>query len=175
MKQLYLDIKSQIQYAMPQLRHVAIENGQIEAVNQDESVPEDVFPMPAVFVSFPAPIMWKQLGNGVQIAEPLTIRVRLAMNELDAGNGAMDENTNIFDLKDRLFLALQDFEPNGAGKFVRSSEEQDFDHNNMYVYAMEFTTTFIDPLSKRPRGGISKPAPTDLTTVEFTPPPPPTP
>ena len=148
MKSLFLDIQSRITTYIPEITYVRMFNNQLEnAVNNNITYD---FPIPCVFVEFDNPNEPKQLGNGFQIYEPLNVILHLVANELDSADGNLDQNLNIFDLKDKLYKVMQKFEPNKASIFIRSAEEQDYDHANIYVWKQTYRTTYIDGLMEEP-------------------------
>ena len=61
---------------------------------------------------------------------------------------------------------MQKFEPNKASIFIRSSEEQDYDHNNIYVWKQTYRTTFIDSLMDEPLNSINTIPVTNLTITK---------
>ena len=142
MKDLFLAIQTQILTQIPEITYVRVFNNQfLNAVTENETYD---FPMPCVFVEFINEQEPKQLGEGVQIYEPLLIKLHLGVNELDSSDGNLDQNLAIFSLKDKLFRTMNKFEPDKASVFVRVSEFQDYDHTNIYVFTQTYKTTWID-------------------------------
>jgi len=101
----------------------------------------------------------KLMGQGVQLYEPVVITLHIVMNELDAGHGTLDQNVNIFNLKNSVYLAMEKKYPTGGGMLVRTSEGPDYGHNNVYVFRQMYTCTFVDGAGKDPIGGITVPPP----------------
>ena len=161
MKQLLLDIKS-VLATIPQIEHYAMFNNQLNAINQNDPNNYYGFPMPAVFVEFDNANQPNYIGGGVQIYEPLIVRFYIAMEQFDSGTGTLDENLDIFALKNKIYLAFQNWHTEGSGTFNRTAENQDYNHNNMYIWQMEFTTSYIDQFAVEPRNGILKQPPTEL-------------
>lgn len=165
MKSLFLDIKSRIINNIPEITYVRMFNNQLQnAVNNNSTYD---FPIPCVFVEFDSPNEPKQLGVGFQIYEPLYVKLHLVVNELDSADGNLDQNLNIFDLKDSLYTIMQKFNPDKASIFIRSSEEQDYDHDNIYVWKQTYTTTYIDGLMEEPINFVyNSPEDTNLTITK---------
>jgi hypothetical protein len=161
MKQLLLDIKEVLD-TISDVKYSAMYNNQFESINQQDPNNYFAFPLPAVFVEFDNNNAPNYIGNGVQIYEPLVVRFHIGMEQLDSGTGTFDENLDIFDLKNKIYLAFQNWHTEGSGTFNRTSEVQDYNHNNLYIWQMEFTTSYIDQFAIEPRGGIVKDPPTDL-------------
>lgn len=172
MKQIFLDIQTALQnnppvYALPSgvtldaNGCVFLYNHQLEDLEKGER-PE--FPQVSFFVEFINPIVYKQGGNGVQFAYFKTRiyivhHFYLATDGLDGGQG--DQDLTIFDLKQWVYITLQQFSPTNTGEMVRTSEAVDYSHDNANVYAMEFDCVFEDIAADAPIGGIPMtPAPT---------------
>lgn len=167
MKQLYLDIKQRLLTKAPSVRHIAIFNNQIERLKNinegDYTQDAYAFARPAVFIEFQNILEITQLGGGVQLYDPLFVVVHIVHDNYHNG-GDMDLDLLIFDLKQEVYLALQKFEPLGAVMFIRTSEQQDYDHDNLYHYQMTFTTNYIEQSSLEPVGGIAITPALSLTT-----------
>jgi len=101
------------------------------------------FPMPAAFVEVQTPEAFNQLGYGIVEAD-ITFRIHFIMEELDAGDGSNDQNLNVFGLRDAINKALTHFQPTACSLLMRVAERQDFDHDNLYVYEVDFRCSFID-------------------------------
>jgi hypothetical protein len=164
MKSLFLAIQSRILQEVPEITYVRIFNNQFENVTVKNSTYD--FPMPCVFVEFENANEPKQLGGGFQLYEPLNVILHLGVNELDSATGYLDQNLNVFDLKDKLYKAMQKFEPNKASIFIRTSEEQDYDHTNIYVWKQTYKTTFLDGNMEEPQNPTYTIPVTDLTITK---------
>jgi len=162
MNQLYLDIQERLfDQVGDDLKHCAVYNNQFAYMNRDQDVQES-FALTACLVEFVNQNVPRSIGNGVQIYEPLVVRLHIGMEQLDSGTGTMNQNLDIFTLKNKFYLALQNWHTEGSGTFDRTGERQDFEHNNLYIWQMEFTTSYIDSIAIEPRGRIVKPPTTDL-------------
>jgi hypothetical protein len=164
MKNLFLDIQTRILNTIPEITYVRMFNNQFEKAVNDNSTYD--FPFPCVFVEFINDQEPKQLGAGVQIYEPLFIKFYLGVNELDSASGTLDQNLSIFDLKDKLYKALQKFEPTKAGMFIRTAEEQDYDHTNIYIWNQTYKTSYIDDNMYEPINPEYTEPITDLTITK---------
>jgi hypothetical protein len=129
----------------------------------------ELFGLPAVFIAFKTGEI-QQLGGGVQLYDPLTIEIHILDWQLDAGDGTFEQNLQVFDLKDKVFQALQKFEPGLTnsdclcGTLVRVSEEEDNNHNGVFHFIQTYQTTYVDPLMNEPVNGIDsiEPIPFEL-------------
>jgi hypothetical protein len=153
--ELFRAIEARIQTLVPEFNFIRVWNNQHEKLKEDteEGAKSMMIWTPALLVEFTAPEEILQLGNGVQLYDPLDIRIHILQDELDAGNGEMEQNLNVFALKQRVYAALQEFEPNGACAFVRVNEEQDYDHTNLYHYIQTYRTNYVDDSMNRPVNG----------------------
>jgi hypothetical protein len=122
------------------LAYVRVWNNQFKLIHEGKM---QAIPFPAAFVEIVAPEKLVTIGVGV-VAGDLLIRIHLCDEMLDAGDGTMEQNLEIFDLKDKLVKALSGFAPTACSAMQRVSESQSYDHDNTYEYILEFDTHFID-------------------------------
>lgn len=161
--ELYTAIKTRLNSLVPSIGFIAMYNNQVEKLLSQE--PGDYmnstydFPRPAVFIQFVPPQEIQQLGNGVQIYDPLVIVVHILHEKFNDLAGNQEENLEVFALKQLIFKALNKFEPAGASGFARTSEEQDYDHTNLYWYKQEYTTNYIDAAMMEPVDGVDSISP----------------
>lgn len=128
------------------------------------------YPKPAVFVEITNQSDIQELGNGSQIYNDLLVRLHIVhefYNSVDEF-GIEEQDLTIFDLTQRCYFALNKFEPTGAVALVRSSEQQQFDHANIYEFVQEYRTNLIDPLLNAPVYFIVKQPTTDYHLDVFT-------
>lgn len=124
------------------------------------------FPLPAAFVET---IMGNsgQIGLGVG-AFDVTFRIHLLHEHYNTDNinGAIDQNTSVFDLRDQIIRNLNGYSPRGCSVLLRGSEQQDTDYNNVYHYTIDFQTHFIESVGSTYDGASGaytiKEPPTDL-------------
>lgn len=173
MIQLFNDIKQQILNEVPEIQFVQMYNSQFADMDRDERGASIYsFPLPAAFIEFEDDLQYLQLGNGVQLIDPLFIKIHIAHEYYDAQDGTMEQNLEIFNLRQKVYMALQKFEPNGAVAFMRINETQDKHHTNLYHYIQTYQTNFIDSERQEPVNGVIKDPPTDLDlTVSYDPSP----
>jgi hypothetical protein len=147
MKTLFNNIKAKLLAEVPELKQVALWNGQLTDANiksDTNGMPIYAFPFPCVFVKFNVPPEITQLGMGVQMHDPLDIDIHIGHYQLDAGDGTMDQNVDVLDFKQDIFKALNKFCPVGAGSFTRINEIQDEDHTAIYHYIQTYRTSYVD-------------------------------
>lgn len=172
MKQLFNDIKNKVGAIAPEVLFIQMYNGQFDDMGGEQGAAIYSFPDPFVLIEFDDPIEWKQLGAGVQIADPLYVTLHIGYNLLDAGDGTMEQNLLVYDLVQKIFKGMNKFEPDGAVMFIRSGTIQDKQHGNIYHMQQKYRTNYIDNERIEPVDGVTKSAPTDLElTVVYNPPP----
>jgi hypothetical protein len=149
MRTLYTDIRTQIE-SNTSAAHVRLWNNQIELINKDEQIP---FKFPAVFIDFPE-IRWKQGGKGTQMTdEGFIVRLYIVFESFHTSEN--EEDLEVFTLRNEVYLACQDFKPTQGGKLMRVAERTDVNHSNMYVWVMDFATSFQEITAQFPRGGVT--------------------
>ncbi len=168
--ELFNAIKTRVESFNLGFNMIKIWNNQVEwSLEKDElGAPIYSINYPALFVEFTAPQEIAQLGNGVQIYDPLDIRIHICHNEIDSMDGNMEQNVNVFALKQQVFQALQFFEPDNACSFTRMNEEQDYAHPDLYHYIQTYRTNYTENTMAEPVGGILSPTDAELdVTAEF--------
>lgn len=160
MKQLYLDIKARLKLKIPDLNFIAVYNNQFDLMEGQQIYS---FPFPCAFVEIVSDSEAQQLGNGVQIFDPLYVKIHIGHEFYNGDN--QEENLAVYDLRDKVYKALQKWEPNGAVAFIRSSETQDPDHTNVYHFVQTYTTNYIDTIMEQPVDGqtVNPPFELDIT------------
>lgn len=150
-KDLYLAVKARILEKCPTIKHIGVYNNQFELVENQQGYS---FPFPCAFVQILSPSQIKQLGNGVQMYEPMIVRIHIGDDYYNNyEDGQQEENLRIFDLCDEMYAGLQKFTPDQAGTFIRVEEDQDFDHTNVYHMIQDYETNYIDNVMNEPVGG----------------------
>jgi len=161
MKQLYLDIKTQLQAQATDIQFIQLYNNQFARLQDGTAT----FATPALFVEFAVNSV-QQLGTGIQLFD-LTVRLHICHQFLNGDN--MGEDLDVYDLAQEVYKAMQEFETTGSSAFVRIAEEEDSNYKNIYHYIMDFATTYIDNDKQQPFNGIQTTPPTglDISGVEL--------
>lgn len=165
MRALFTAIKDRIEDKVPEIKFIAMWNSQTEMFEDFEGNKGsmvDAYQMPCVFVEFQNDLQPQQLGQGVQMYDPLIIKIRLVHQQFDAGDGTQEQNFDVYDLKQKLYKYLNRFEPDGASAFVRNGETQDQSHTNIYNFVQAYVTNYIDNSAQGPVDGVTKEPPTEL-------------
>jgi hypothetical protein len=84
---------------------VDVWNNQLDLAEQQQQYS---FPFPAGFIEVLNVQEPKQLGDGVQLYDQLIVRIHILHNQLDAGDGTMERNMDVFDLTQKHLSACKD-------------------------------------------------------------------
>jgi hypothetical protein len=163
-KDLYLAIKVQCDTQLPEIQFCHVWNNQYEKLKNppEEGQAFYAFDFPALFVEFVSPYQINQLGNGVQIYDPLYVNIHIIGKMIDAGDGTFEQNLEIFDIKDNVRNAFQKFCPDKCCEWVRINESSDDDHNNLYHFIQQYQTNYVDSGMQEPVNGLETTPPTPL-------------
>ncbi|MGN7818791.1 hypothetical protein ACTJJB_01605 [Chitinophaga sp. 22536] len=160
-KQPILDILNLLK-TIPDFQIVRIWNNQIDYEKGGEYYN---FPKPAVFLETVDGSTWDTLALGISSAD-LIFRVHIAHECYDAQDGTFEQDLIVFDLRDAVLEKLQLFHPTGCGPMTKILEAQDYEHDNIYHYTIDFAVNFIDtkgsPLDPDSGKFITKDPPTGL-------------
>ena len=113
-------------------------------------------PLPSAFLEVVNNAQYNRLLNGVSESD-IVFRIYLTHWFTDAQDGTFDQDLLIFDLRDSIIALLSNYRPTACGNLCLTAEGQDYDHGDVYVYVLEFTTGFID----------SKGSPYDVGRTDF--------
>jgi hypothetical protein len=141
-------IKTALQDVLLQARSVsgvqyaAVFNNQI--IQEQDGKTFD-FPKPAILIEIDTPNTGLQtLGTDNVTVSELTWRLSIVHEQLDAGDGTLDQNLDVFDYRDLVKVAFTSFRPTNCSYWQYSEESQDYAHNNIYVYGISFKCSFVD-------------------------------
>ncbi len=133
-KDLYINLKKQIQYYLPDVKHVALWNNQFIRSNGtgSDGRKQMQFNYPCVFIQFHDPA-FRQLSMGVQEFD-LEVTLHLGFKTFET------DDTTILDLKEQLYWVGERFQQGSFVRMTRVSETWDYDHDNISVLKMQFHT-----------------------------------
>lgn len=106
------------------------------------------WPRPAAFVEILT--NFEVIGLGFRSAD-LGIKIHL-IHEFYNNDGTFEQDLGIFDLRDKILSAkigLSQYCPTACGTMNCISEEQEFDHDNLYHYVLNFICNFTDSKGSR--------------------------
>jgi hypothetical protein len=134
---VYTAIKSRI-LTVDGVKECRLFNNQFERSNNDTTQQnnEQAFLHPVVFIEFDN-IEYGELASLVQ-EYTATVRIYIGFESY------MLEDTDVFTLKQNIFVSLHGFQPDQASKLVRLNESTDTDHNNIYIYKQEYSLSGKD-------------------------------
>lgn len=124
------------------IKYARIWNDQYNQIARGESVS---IPWPNAFLE----IVNENGSNGSDIGfgyagYDIIFRVHVGMEEYDAQDGTLEQNFNIFDLKDEVIEALTWFIPTNTGRMECVNDARDYTHTNVYHYILDFKAHYID-------------------------------
>jgi len=123
------------------------------------------FPKPAAFVEVVSPVTFETIGQGYQSAD-VGFMIHLA-TECFNEEGTQEQNLLIFDLRDAIRALLTGFRPTGCGPLNVATEQQDYEHTQVYHYILGFVANFTDTTGSKldanhPDAYVDSTPPTDL-------------
>jgi len=102
------------------------------------------FPKPAAFVEVINEAKYHELGIGFQSCD-VGFRIHLIHEYYNDVNGVtFEQDLAIFELRDKVVALISHYQPTACGPMVRTGEEQEYSHTNIYHYIIDFITHFID-------------------------------
>ena len=138
-KDVYIDLKNKLT-ATGHFKFVHIWNNQLQQLEDGSTYS---FPLPCALIEIAAPTEYVPLGGGYSQGE-LIIKIHIGHEEYDTTDGNFEENVNVFTLRDAVIAALTNYQPVACSDMMKSSEQQDFVHTNVYHYIIDWRTAFID-------------------------------
>jgi len=123
------------------------------------------FPKPAAFVEIVSPATFETLGQGYQSCD-IGFKIHLSHENYN-NEGTFEQDLLIFDLRDHVRALLTAYRPTNCGPLNCISEQQDYEHSNVYHYIIDFVCNFTDTTgskldSEHPDKYIDSVPPTDL-------------
>ena len=103
------------------------------------------FDSPAIFLET-RETNHERLGMGYK-AYDLECTIHLLHEELDAMDGTLDQNVNVFHYRDLVIEYLDGSKPVQAGNLWYISDEQDFSHDNCYIFNIKFKCRVVDQIA----------------------------
>ena len=123
---------------------VRIWNNQITRIKEGQL---ESFPMPALFVEL-SNTTFENIGQGFRSGE-LNFKVHIAHEFYDAQDGTFEQDLTIFDLRDKVIGYLSGISLTACSPLEATGENQDYDHDNIYHYIVDFTCNFTDSTASK--------------------------
>lgn len=125
----------------PVLKYVRVFNNQFEQLEHGKV---EAIPLPCGLVEMVKPIAWLMIGGRLRQAD-VTWKIHLGMEQLDAGDGTMEQNLDVYDqLRDTVTAWLTGYRPTGGNEMVAIEDEPDYAHTNLYHMVVSFKNAVID-------------------------------
>jgi len=142
---------------------VRVWNNQLERMEKSEDY---AFPRPAAFLEVINPTAYDLIGAGFS-ASDVIFSVHVIHELYDSQDDTMDQNLKVFDLRDKVLASLAGYEPTACSKLFFIAEQQDYDHDQLYHYIIDFKCSFIESNTSPydPNAGRFVDAPQPLTLV----------
>jgi len=138
------------------LQYVSVWNNQMEYI---ENGGDYSFPLPSGFIELITDNL-QDIGGGYQGSD-LTANIHILHNNLTNPDD-IGLNSDIFDLKNNIIKLFFKFQPTQSSIFIRVSEQQDFNHDNVYHYIITYKLHYIDNITVSDETTITNP---DLTIL----------
>lgn len=146
-------IKQPIQDVLAKLASIQVTNNDLQTVGlysriwnnqladiRDGKIYE--WPRPAAFVEVISPVTFEVIGLGFRSAD-VGFRIHL-IHEFYNQDGTFEQDLAIFDLRDTVLLNLSQYCPTACGPLNCMNETQDYNHDNLYHYTLDFVANFTD-------------------------------
>ena len=137
---LFSDLLARVSTTIPEFKFVRIWNNQLEQLEEGSTYS---FPMPCCFVEILTANDYTPIGRGYGTGE-LVVRIHIGHEEYDSLEQTMEQNFNVFSLRNKVVNKLNNYQPIATSSLMRVSEQQDYTHNNIYHYIVDFRCAFID-------------------------------
>lgn len=146
LKQAIKDLREQI-LSTQVFQYCAMFNNQVKMLDNGATFE---FPRPAVLIEIETPMSGVQLLGTRLVVNDIVWKFSIVHEQLNAiyedgisGSG-MDENLDVYDLRDTLKTLLMGFKPTNCSYLQYSDESQDYNHNQIYVYSVSFMCSYVD-------------------------------
>jgi len=160
MKNIYLGIKSRLESNVSQLQTIRLFNDQFNKSNNDDSTfnNEQAFAYPCCFIEFINDAPMVSQGAGAKRLE-VEIRLHLGFESYEL------EDLDIFDLVESVQIALDGYSTTSFTPLTYLAQRMDYNHNNVYIYQLEYSCIYEDDSSYIKNNTITKLAPHDLNVT----------
>jgi len=160
MKNIYLGIKSRLETDVTQLQTVRLFNNQFERSNNDNSDlnDEQAFAYPCCFIEFINDAPMISQGAGAKRLE-VEVRLHIGFESYEL------EDLDIFDLVESIQVALDGYSTIYFSPLTYLAQRTDYNHNNIYIYQLEYSCIYEDSSSYIKNNTITKNAPHTLSVT----------
>lgn len=134
------DILQRLESIEDAFKFVRVWNNQLERLEKSEDY---AFPRPAAFLEVINPAAYDLIGIGFS-ASDIIFSIHIIHELYDSQDGTMDQNLEVFELRDKVLASLAGYEPTACSKLFFIAEQQDYDHDQLYHYVIDFKCSFIE-------------------------------
>ncbi len=131
--------------------------GHLEKMREGKKLGHD---FPAVFFEFASPSEVLSIGGGVQVFDPMFVKIHVIHKFLNNTDGGTELNLDYYDLGKEVYSWFEGYKIEGAdygsSPLNRTSVEDDDEDDNLYQYRILYATTWTDNSLKWPRGGYEQ-------------------
>lgn len=143
---------------------VRVWNNQVQYMRDPSGSKVESFALPAFFPQITPDAVFEDIGQGYRSAD-LAFKIHIIHEFMDDGQGNFEQDLTVFDLRDKVVGYLTDVRLTGCGPLTSIGEGQEYDHDNIYHYTIDFVCNFTDSKgsrydSSKPDAFITKSAPT---------------
>lgn len=144
LKQLYSDIKTELSSILndggePLFKYVGIWNNQLRSIKAEKNDWIGIT-YPAIFTEIIVTDIEQQACKH-QLWN-VNINFHIVDDFYNNIEGGFEENTQIFDMNDKLWEHMQNIKIPMCALLVGNAQGQDFDHTNVYHYVQQFKTNY---------------------------------
>lgn len=137
MKKFIIDIRNHLFENVPELKHIAVYNGQLDRIDGGQ---DWAFAFPCAFIEMQV----INIGMVGRYSEDMSVNMTIHIGHEFYNGDRMDENLEVFDLKQKIYLALKTFQGDNSSTLNRIRDEQDFDSTNVYHFRQTYEFNLID-------------------------------
>lgn len=141
MKTIYTALMARLKDKVPALRWIDLDTGQLETNDRSP-------------VAFPCALISIAIASATDITDTTQecsarIKVRLAFNQPAKTDSAapaniLEKSLNPYDLIADTYAALQGYYTDHFDSLSRTRQDRENNRNGLFVYSIEFSTTFVD-------------------------------
>lgn len=141
MKTIYTAVMARLKDKVSALRWIDLDTGQLETSDR----PPVAFPCALISISIPSA---KDVTDTVQECSA-RIKVRLVLDQPVKTDSAtpdtvLQQSLNPYDVISEVYAALQGFYTANFDSLSRTRQDRETGRNGLFVYSLEFSTTFTD-------------------------------
>ena len=154
MKALYQSIRTQIENNCASIKWVRLFNDQFNRSNNDDPGQNDeqAFPYPCCFIEFYGNNDMISQGNGAKRLN-VDVRIYIGFESYEL------EDLEMFDIVAEVQTALEGFTPTNGSPLTYMAQRNDYNHNNVYIYELEYNCQFEDDLKYYQNGLVTSAGP----------------